>query len=349
MGFRIATLGTLEVYNRLHHAEQHLTKALIFLRPYTPPKSPHPLLEGVAKITIAVPGHVDCSYTVIDEPTSSAYDDELGPSMHHNDVSYIFKFSFYRDSQQSIEHLMHILKLIDFPTAVLSTSEFCNRQYYTPQYLARALILLNSHKPEAFPRSLADGIAEITFQVPGVIDCKYTMINLPLPTAMLSDITTPAMHQKNFTGCVLGMMEFYHDEQQRSELNTTAFFQIRAMEPKLLPWSVGQKVTETNPWLYKPGSIFADHCHDRYWVPRYDTNTKGSRANQHVFSYYCLQYRRFEKSHSTSQLAMQLVQGYFSYEEWIILCSKIFDETQKNESVTGIESKSCVSLHPENC
>lgn len=166
---------------------------------------------------------------------------------------------------------------------------------------------------------------------------------------MLSDVTTTTMHRQDSIGCNLRPMEFSHDEQQISELKTIAFFRIRAMKPKLMPCSVGQKADDYNLWLHLPGSFVADNCHERYWKPNCDVK-KGSRANRHVFSYYCRQCRRFENSQSTSQLAMQLVQGYFSYdEECVILCSRIFDETQKNGLVTGVESKLCISLRPENC
>lgn len=128
------------------------------------------------------------------------------------------------------------------------------------KHLRDALAFLCSHNPpKQFPPS---GLAETTFTIPGPIDCSYTVINEPFPTAMLYDFRDPTRkaYTRDKNACPIAIMELYRDTKRMISIIVITWNRLRLLHPGLKLWGFGQKITDFNPDIFAGDSLITTHC-----------------------------------------------------------------------------------------
>lgn len=112
--------------------------------------------------------------------------------------------------------------------------------------LPKALHIIKIHKPRT-QLPLPSGLEEITIRVPGPIDRSYRLVNQAIPPAMKSAATPSFSLPTAGKACITAKMELFHDEAKRNRLIVKTYSRLRAVDPKIKPWELGQKMTDVKP------------------------------------------------------------------------------------------------------
>jgi hypothetical protein len=195
--------------------------------------------------------------------------------------------------------------------------------------------------------------ATITISSTGLIVQSYTVINRPLPRQLF--VAQPKIRVDDLeNSCVFAGIELFHDMTFRKWLNTQTYMRLHAVEPRLLPCGIDQSMPEINAHLLTEDHFFFKQCHGVFWAKDYEKSCKADHKTpgkgkasgkgsgkatdpKPVCRQYesikalCRKHDRMEYSDISIQLLMQLGCGFFIYEQWIHVISRLFDKISSSD------------------
>lgn len=187
-------------------------------------------------------------------------------------------------------------------------------------------------------------LAERTIEIDGPIDCSYTVIEETIPDDILKArakfaAKAPCKGSFKEDACVVAIMELFHDPVRRARIATQTRHCLRLIDPRLMPWKVGQSITDANPEVLAATSFFMNFCFPMYWVARFESDASaGDNSSGTEFRFWCREHEKFEYARLPCQLLMQLGAGFLNFDDWVFLLSSLKDRTQwfnKNPVIQG--------------
>jgi hypothetical protein len=106
--------------------------------------------------------------------------------------------------------------------------------------------------------------ATTTISITGLIVRSYTVINGPLQRQLFAAQPRIAVDTLEDV-YVFARIELFHDMTFRKRLNIQTYLRLRVMEPRLLPWDIGQSMLEINAHLLIEDHLFFKQCYGAFW------------------------------------------------------------------------------------
>lgn len=91
--------------------------------------------------------------------------------------------------------------------------------------------------------------------------------------------------------------------------------------------------------------FFAHNCIAAYWTSGYESDLNMiTKRPQQLIRVYCRHHNRFEAEYTFTHLSFQLAAGFFTYDDRVFLVSRLFDKSQRDGALPGLQGLSSLGL-----
>jgi hypothetical protein len=176
----------------------------------------------------------------------------------------------------------------------------------------------------------------IALRIPGHVGNEITLLNRPDPDRRTNDELV-----NDSQACLIARIELFQDEKFMSRNNANWYLRFRLLDPGLLPWKPGQKITDVNP-----GVSHATHplqsCYPPFWVKGFTPDSGHRPGLQKILqSGWCEVHQRNETVQLPSVLLAQTASGFYTYPQ---IAALVHDLAQAHD-ISGLEGTSMSHDH----